>query len=78
MKKTGEHILVNFGQTPFVYDIDGMMKQEQAKIKKAYSETSTEKLGSPSTSETELIQQLVSQLCVDHLVLNGSLIVLGR
>ncbi len=26
LKKTGEHIRVNFGQTPFVYDIDGMMK----------------------------------------------------
>lgn len=26
LKKTGDHIRVNFGQTPFVYDIDGMMK----------------------------------------------------
>lgn len=25
MKKTGEHIRVNFGQSPFVFDIDGMM-----------------------------------------------------
>lgn len=25
MKKHGEHIRVNFGQSPFVYDIDGMM-----------------------------------------------------
>ncbi|CZR53247.1 uncharacterized protein PAC_03125 [Phialocephala subalpina] len=25
MKKTGEHIRVNFGQRPFVFDIDGMM-----------------------------------------------------
>lgn len=25
MKKAGEHILVNFGQSPFVFDIDGMM-----------------------------------------------------
>jgi hypothetical protein len=25
MKKSGEHIRVNFGQSPFVYDIDGMM-----------------------------------------------------
>jgi hypothetical protein len=25
LKKTGEHIRVNFGQTPFVYDIDSMM-----------------------------------------------------
>jgi hypothetical protein len=39
LKKAGEHIRVNFGQTPFVYDIDSMMKQEQAKIQKAISET---------------------------------------
>lgn len=25
MKKLGEHIRVNFGQTPFVFDIDGMV-----------------------------------------------------
>jgi hypothetical protein len=25
MKKTGEHVKVNFGQSPFVFDIDGMM-----------------------------------------------------
>ena len=25
MKKAGEHIRVNFGQSPFVFDIDGMM-----------------------------------------------------
>jgi Ran-binding protein 9/10 len=59
MKRTGEHIRANFGQTPFVYDIDAMMKQEQGKIRKAISETSTAKLASPLTTETELIQQLV-------------------
>lgn len=61
LKKSGEHIRVNFGQTPFVYDIDAMMKQEQAKIKKAISETSIERLVSPPMKETELIQQLVLQ-----------------
>lgn len=25
MRKNGEHIRVNFGQSPFVFDIDGMM-----------------------------------------------------
>ncbi|KAK9791209.1 putative SPRY domain-containing protein [Seiridium cardinale] len=61
MKRNGEHVQANFGQTPFVYDIDGMMKQEQAKVRKAISETSTAKLAGPSTSETDLIQQLVLQ-----------------
>ena len=26
LKRNGEHIRVNFGQTPFVFDIDGLMK----------------------------------------------------
>lgn len=26
MKKPGEHIKVNFGQSPFIFDIDGMME----------------------------------------------------
>lgn len=26
MKKAGDHIQVNFGDKPFVFDIDGMMK----------------------------------------------------
>ncbi len=25
MKRPGEHLRVNFGQTPFVFDIDGIM-----------------------------------------------------
>ncbi|TVY48508.1 Uncharacterized protein LOCC1_G001221 [Lachnellula occidentalis] len=28
MKKSGEHVRINFGQTPFVFDIDGMMVEE--------------------------------------------------
>jgi hypothetical protein len=58
MKRNGEHIRANFGQTPFFYDIDGMVKKEQAKVRKAISETSTAKLSGLS-SETDLIQQLV-------------------
>lgn len=26
LKKTGEHVRVNFGQTPFLFDIDSVMK----------------------------------------------------
>lgn len=26
LKKTGEHVRVNFGQTPFIFDIDSVMK----------------------------------------------------
>ncbi|RAL64061.1 hypothetical protein DID88_003249 [Monilinia fructigena] len=34
MKKPGEHIRVNFGQSPFVFDIDGMILREERQIKK--------------------------------------------
>ncbi|KAI2601727.1 SPRY-domain-containing protein [Hypoxylon sp. NC1633] len=61
MKKAGEHIRVNFGQTKFTFDIDGMMEKEQARIKAAISKTSIERLVSPPMGETELIQQLVLQ-----------------
>jgi hypothetical protein len=30
MKKSGEHIRVNFGQSPFVFDIDGIMSVSSA------------------------------------------------
>ncbi|KAA8564967.1 hypothetical protein EYC84_010736 [Monilinia fructicola] len=60
MKKPGEHIRVNFGQSPFVFDIDGMILQEERQIKKEIASTSTIKLA-PPLSETELIQSLVLQ-----------------
>jgi hypothetical protein len=31
LKKTGEHVRVNFGQTPFMFDIDSVMKACSAK-----------------------------------------------
>ncbi|KAI8633854.1 ran-binding protein [Xylariaceae sp. FL1651] len=61
IKKAGEHIRVNFGQSPFVFDIDKAMRQEQDKIKAAISRTNIERLVSPPMNETELIQQLVLQ-----------------
>lgn len=30
MKKSGEHIRVNFGQSPFIFDIDGMMSASRS------------------------------------------------
>ncbi|KAF3761103.1 hypothetical protein M406DRAFT_12357, partial [Cryphonectria parasitica EP155] len=49
LKKTGEHVRVNFGQTRFVFDIDSHMKASD-----------TSKLA-PPLNETDLIQQLVLQ-----------------
>ena len=39
LKKNGEHIRANFGQTPFVYDIDGMMEAEIERINRDISGT---------------------------------------
>jgi Ran-binding protein 9/10 len=60
MKRNGEHVRTNFGQTPFNFDIDSMMKQEQIKIQKDISEANVARLAGPKTGETDLLQQLVS------------------
>ncbi|KXJ87623.1 SPRY domain-containing protein [Microdochium bolleyi] len=60
VKKTGEHIRVNFGHTPFVFDIDAMMMKEQQAMRDSISQTSIDRL-IPGMDETELIQQLVLQ-----------------
>ncbi|KAK7931723.1 Ran-binding protein 9 [Apiospora marii] len=61
LKKQGEHIRVNFGHTPFVFDIDGLMQSERNKVKQEILGTSTDKLVSPPLNETDLIQRLVLQ-----------------
>ncbi|KAK4191225.1 hypothetical protein QBC35DRAFT_24861 [Podospora australis] len=60
LKKSGDHIRVNFGQLPFLFDIDGYMKKQRALIEDEVRATDTRILA-PSLSETELIQQLVLQ-----------------
>ncbi|KAJ9156493.1 SPRY domain-containing protein [Pleurostoma richardsiae] len=60
LKKNGEHIRANFGQTPFVFDIDGMMKAETERIRNEINKSNTKNLA-PPLDETELIQSLVLQ-----------------
>ncbi|TWU72496.1 hypothetical protein ED733_001840 [Metarhizium rileyi] len=60
LKKPGEHLIVNFGQTPFVFDIDDMMSEQRLKIQKDIENTDISGL-EPGLSETELIQALVLQ-----------------
>ncbi|RDA88309.1 hypothetical protein CP532_6588 [Ophiocordyceps camponoti-leonardi (nom. inval.)] len=60
LKKPGEAILVNFGQVPFVYNIDDLMREERKKIQQEISEADTSKL-EPGMNETDLIQTLVLQ-----------------
>ncbi|CAI4215199.1 unnamed protein product [Parascedosporium putredinis] len=67
LKKYGEHVRVNFGQIPFVFDIDGMMAREKRRIHDEIWKTSPSSLeirigGEPVTmNETDLIQSLVLQ-----------------
>ncbi|RCI09311.1 hypothetical protein L249_1555 [Ophiocordyceps polyrhachis-furcata BCC 54312] len=60
LKKPGEAILVNFGQVPFVYNIDDVMREERKKMQQEISNADTTKL-EPGMSETDLIQTLVLQ-----------------
>ncbi|KAM5369583.1 hypothetical protein ACJZ2D_008942 [Fusarium nematophilum] len=61
LKKPGEYIRTNFGQTPFVYNIDDLMKQEEReKVQKDIQTTDTSSLV-PGMSETDVIQALVLQ-----------------
>ncbi|KAH9906687.1 SPRY domain-containing protein [Xylariomycetidae sp. FL2044] len=63
MKKSGEHIRVNFGQTPFIFDIDDVVQKEKEIHQRAIATASIENLVlvSPPMHETDLIQQLVLQ-----------------
>ncbi|CAK7273288.1 hypothetical protein SEPCBS119000_005577 [Sporothrix epigloea] len=58
MKKSGEQVRVNFGQLPFTFDIDGLMKNEKLLIRQQIADARN--LAS-TPSETDLIQQLVLQ-----------------
>lgn len=60
MKKTHEHLRVNFGQTPFVYDIDKVMKDEREAIRADIQRTSSSTLHA-GLDENSLIHQLIAQ-----------------
>ncbi|KAJ3463130.1 hypothetical protein FSOLCH5_012814 [Fusarium solani] len=60
LKKPGEFIRANFGQTPFVYNIDDLMREEREKVQKDIQSTDTSSLVQ-GMSETDVIQALVLQ-----------------
>lgn len=60
LKKPGEYIRANFGQSPFVYNIDDLMREEREKVQKDIEATETSTLV-PGMNETDLIQALVLQ-----------------
>ncbi|KAK4121115.1 SPRY-domain-containing protein [Parathielavia appendiculata] len=60
LKKKEDHIMANFGQRPFMFDIDGYMKKQRASIIEEIRLADTSWLVD-GLSETDLIQQLVLQ-----------------
>lgn len=60
MKKPGEHLRVNFGRTPFVFDIDRMVEQERQAIFEEISKTNVASLHEPD-DENALIHNLIGQ-----------------
>ncbi|KAK4230267.1 hypothetical protein QBC38DRAFT_507603 [Podospora fimiseda] len=61
LKKQGDHIWANFGQVPFMFDIDGYMKKQREIVANEIRVADTRKHLAPDLTETELIQQLVLQ-----------------
>ncbi|KAJ5312959.1 hypothetical protein PENANT_c018G01476 [Penicillium antarcticum] len=54
------HLKANFGQEPFVFDIDGMVRQERMAIQSEINATNTANL-QPPLDESTLLQELVAQ-----------------
>ncbi|OJD25916.1 hypothetical protein ACJ73_02714 [Blastomyces percursus] len=59
-KQPTTHLKANFGQSPFIYDIDGLMEREKLKVQADIRATSISNLHS-SLDETTFIQELVAQ-----------------
>ncbi|KKY22817.1 putative ran-binding protein [Phaeomoniella chlamydospora] len=59
-KHAGAHIAANFGQSPFVFNINEMVAEEQRKIEMAINRTNTSSLH-PLVDEDKFIQDLVAQ-----------------
>ncbi|KAI9925700.1 Ran-binding protein 9 [Aspergillus wentii] len=59
-KQPPVHLAANFGQLPFIFDIDGMVKKEKFSIHSEINATSTANL-QPPLDESTLLQELVAQ-----------------
>lgn len=60
MKKPGEHLRINFGKTPFVFDIDSLVEAERRGIIADINKTDVSNLHPPD-DENALIHNLVGQ-----------------
>ncbi|KAK5134671.1 hypothetical protein LTR08_006186 [Meristemomyces frigidus] len=61
IKKPGEHLRVNFGRTPFVFDITRMMEQERQHVLRDIATKSNVGILHPPDDENALIHKLVGQ-----------------
>ncbi|MCJ1322701.1 Ran-binding protein 9 [Xylographa vitiligo] len=59
-KRPGAQLRVNFGQSPFIFDIDGMVACEKSRTMTAINSVNTKQL-CPPLSEDALIKELVAQ-----------------
>lgn len=59
-KQPGAHLSANFGQRPFIFDIDGMVKREKLAVHEQIRAMSTANL-QPPLDDTALLQELVAQ-----------------
>jgi len=60
MKKPGDHIRINFGRHPFVFDIDGMMAQERQSVMNDIRKAESQNLHPPDDENT-LVHNLIGQ-----------------
>lgn len=60
MKKPSEHLRINFGRSPFVFDIDRMMEQERQRIMRDVNKTDVSALHPPD-DEDSLVHKLIGQ-----------------
>ncbi|KXT00316.1 hypothetical protein AC578_6463 [Pseudocercospora eumusae] len=60
MKKPGEHLRINFGKTPFVFDIDSMVEQEKQSVLADIAKADVSNLHPPD-DERALVNSLIGQ-----------------
>lgn len=59
-KQPGVHLIANFGQRPFIFDIDGMVRNEKHIIRREINASSAANL-QPPLDESTLLHELVAQ-----------------
>ncbi|KAK2828966.1 hypothetical protein FQN49_007228 [Arthroderma sp. PD_2] len=59
-KQPGAHVRANFGQFPFIFDIDSMMANEKYDVQRSIQMTELSNLH-PTLDETEFMQKLIAQ-----------------